>query len=245
MGEAAGVSVWCEDEAGPYQTKPYAATSWQPEGQPQQQPHEYVRNGTAHIITLFHPASGQVHLTGVLHTTNVILHCWLEQELTTILAQLTEPDPCVEPTTVRASWQHWQEQISASGPPLPPLRLILVLDNLVGHKTPAFVQWLFQHGILPLYTPVVGSWLNMAESMQRILKNRALDGTYPESVAEIVQAFVDVATHWNRQPTPFVWAGKRNARRDRAAVRRHHLAASGASLARPSRVVLYVAGRAT
>ncbi len=71
--------------------------------------------------------------------------------------------------------------------------------------------------------------------MQRILKRRALDGTYPASVAEIFQAFADVATYWNRHPTPFVWAGKRKARRDRAAVKRHHLPASGASLARPSR----------
>ena len=62
---------------------------------------------------------------------------------------------------------------------LPPLRMLLVLDNLAGHKTPEFVCWLFAHGIMPLYTPVGGSWLNMAESIQRILKRRALDGQHP------------------------------------------------------------------
>ena len=40
-----------------------------------------------------------------------------------------------------------------------------------------FVLWLFAHGIMPLYTPLGGSWLNMAESFQRILKRRALDGS--------------------------------------------------------------------
>jgi hypothetical protein len=29
-----GLSVWVEDEAGPYQTIPYPGESWQPEGQP-------------------------------------------------------------------------------------------------------------------------------------------------------------------------------------------------------------------
>ncbi len=32
--EAAGVAVWCQDEAGPYQTKPYPGASWKPEGHP-------------------------------------------------------------------------------------------------------------------------------------------------------------------------------------------------------------------
>ena len=29
---------------------------------------------------------------------------------------------------------------------LPPLRVLLVLDNLAGHNTPAFVRWLFAPG---------------------------------------------------------------------------------------------------
>ncbi len=46
---------------------------------------------------------------------------------------------------------------------LPPLRMLLVWDNLTGHKTTEMVVWLCQHGIMPLYTPLGGSWLNMAE----------------------------------------------------------------------------------
>ena len=43
------------------------------------------------------------------------------------------------------------------------------------------VRWLLQHGILPLYTPLSGSWLNMAESLQRIIVRRALSGQHPQS----------------------------------------------------------------
>ena len=55
--------------------------------------------------------------------------------------------------------------------------MLLVLDNLAGHKTPEFVDWLLANGIMPLYTPLGGSWLNLAESIQRILKRRALQRT--------------------------------------------------------------------
>ena len=40
---------------------------------------------------------------------------------------------------------------------LPRLRVLLVMDNLAGHRTPELVLWLFAHGIMPLYTPLVGS----------------------------------------------------------------------------------------
>ena len=90
-------------------------------------------------------------------------------ELAEILAAM--PGPSAEPTTGwRPAWERWQEGLAIK-PTLPdkppPLRMLLVLDNLAGHKTPAFVCWLFDHGIMPLYTPVGGSWLNMAESLQR------------------------------------------------------------------------------
>ena len=66
---------------------------------------------------------------------------------------------------------------------LPPLRLLLVWDNLTGHKTPDLVLWRCAHGVMPLYTPVGGSWLNMAELIERVLKRRALDGQHPHSPA--------------------------------------------------------------
>ena len=142
------------------------------------------------------------------------------------------PAPPAEPAAGwRAAWERWQEGLSIR-PTLPeeppPLRMLLVLDNLAGHKTPEFVCWLFDHGIMPLYTPVGGSWLNMAESLQRILKRRALDGQYPTDTAQIIAWYEAAARHWDAAPTPFVWGGKRAARRRRQRERRHRLGGSGA-----------------
>lgn len=89
--EKIGLAVWNEDEAGPYQTRPYSGASWQPEGEPQRQPHEYIRNGTAKLLTLFHPVSGEVHVKGVTNSTNAVLHPWLKQELSAILQTLPPP----------------------------------------------------------------------------------------------------------------------------------------------------------
>jgi hypothetical protein len=33
---------------------------------------------------------------------------------------------------------------------LPPLRMLLVMDNLAGHLTASFMMRLFEHGIMPL-----------------------------------------------------------------------------------------------
>ena len=234
-GEAMGLSVWCADQAGPYQTIPYPGQSWRPEGEPARQPHEYLRDGTAKALTLFHPADGRVRLKGVTTCTNAVLHPWLKRELAEILAAL--PQPADEPTGGwRAAWERWQEGLSIKPtllPELPPLRMLLVLDNLAGHKTPELVCWLFAHGIMPLYTPVGGSWLNMAESLQRILKRRALDGQHPESTDQIIAWFEAVAAHWDAAPTPFVWGGKRSERRRRQRERRHRLGGSGACTRSP------------
>lgn len=57
--------------------------------------------------------------------------------------------------------------------------MLLVLDNLAGHKTAEMVLWWVNQGMMPLYTPISGSWLNRAESIQKIIKTRALSGTHP------------------------------------------------------------------
>jgi hypothetical protein len=72
----------------------------------------------------------------------------------------------------RAAWQVWQHGLSERftlPEHLPPLRVLLVGDNLAGHKPSDMVGWLCRNGIMPPYTPLGGSWLNMAESIQRIL----------------------------------------------------------------------------
>ena len=39
---------------------------------------------------------------------------------------------------------------------------------------------------MPLYTSLGGSWLNMAESIQRILKRWGLEGHHPQTSGEII-----------------------------------------------------------
>jgi hypothetical protein len=205
---------------------PYPGASWEPEGHPARHPHEYERNGTAKLLTLFRPATGQVRAIGVTRATNAVLHPWLKAELEQLLAALPE---VTTPETERPPLARWETWLGhpAHGP-VPPLRLVLVWDNLAGHLSPELVIWLFAHGVLPLYTPLSGSWLNMAESVQRILVRRALAGQHPQTPEEIIAWLEETVAGWNQHPTPFVWGGKRQARRQRARLRR--LGGSGAAL---------------
>jgi transposase len=129
VGERLGFQVWCEDEAGPYQSIPQPGWSWQTENRPARQAYQYLRGETAKLLTLFRPATGELRAEAVQQSTNAILHPWLQQELTAILKQ----------------------------------------------------------------------WLT------------------------------DAILGWNRHPTPFIWGGKRHARRDQAYARRHRLGGSGAT----------------
>lgn len=131
QGERLGLSVWCMDEAGPYQAVPQSGHHWAPLGIPERYPHEYIRGGTAKM----------------------------QQGLKVKF-------------TIRAC--------------PPPLRALLVMDNLTGHKTPDLVNWMVDHGVMPIYTPIGGSWLNMAESIQHIIVGRALSGSHPQSAGEII-----------------------------------------------------------
>jgi transposase len=236
LGSQLGLSVWCEDEAGPFQTVPHPGFSWQLKGRPATQPHEYVRAGTAKILTLFHPATGQVQLHPVTRSTNAILHPWLKTTLEDITARLPTITDLIDPGLNRTLWQVWQNGLTVRvtlPEDLPPLRVLLVWDNLAGHKTPEMVGWLCRHGIMPLYTPLGGSWLNMAEAIQRILKRRALDGQSPTSPAEIGTWFAQTAHAWNQRPTPFVWNGKRRKRRRNRPGDGHPVGGSAAFTLRP------------
>lgn len=231
---AAGLAVWVEDEAGPYQAVPQAGQGWCEAGHPARQSHEYVRGAPAKMLTLFHPVTGALHAKGVTHTTNAVIHPWLEEELQNILNKMPQPVATpVEPNLNRQRWHSWQAGLSVRftlPAELPPLRMLLVLDNLVGHKTPELVLWLVAHGVMPLYTPLSGSWLNMAESIQRIIVPRALAGTHMTSSDQTIAALEATIRGWNLCPTPFIWGGRRKSRRDRARNRchTHRLPGSGA-----------------
>ncbi len=232
QAEAAGIVQLNEDEAGPYQAIPQPGASWQPEGHPVLQPHEYERGGTAKLMSLFRPSTGILNAKGVLSVTNAILHPWLKGELSAMLVAIEKVHPREElsPEAERPLYAQWKTWLwpHESDEGLPPLRIILVLDNLAGHLSSDLVVWFFEHGVMPLYTPVGGSWLNMAESVQRIIVPRALAGQHPQSAQEVIDWLEQTVEGWNKHPTPFVWNGKRRRRRERARVRR--LAGSGAAL---------------
>lgn len=116
-----------------------------------------MRNGTAKLLTLCCPGSGEVRARGVTHSTNAVLHPWLQQELAAILDRLPQPLLVTNVGLNHVVWESWQQrlQVLITLPPiLPALRLLLVCDNLQGHLTPALIGWLFSHGVMPLYPPV-------------------------------------------------------------------------------------------
>lgn len=185
------------------------------------------------MLTLFRPATGEVRAKGVTNAPNTVLHPWLKQELQEVLARLevtgqAELKPvesqALSSSELQAAWERWCGV--ALTRPLVPLKIILIWDNLAGHTSYEMVDWLYCHGILPLYTPLGGSWLNMAESIQRIIVRRAIDGQHPQKVAEIIEWLEQTVAGWNKEPTPFEWGGKRQARRKRSRQRR--LGGSGA-----------------
>jgi len=231
--EALGIPLWCQDEAGPDQAIPQPGPSWQPRGLPAHRPHESIRGGTAKLLTLFRPATGEVRAPPTERTPNAVLHPWVRRAVAAILAARPPvPDPTAPGRRARDWW--WGH----GDPPawlatLPPVRLLLVWDNLAGHRPPALVDWLLERGVWPLPTPLGGSWLNLAESIQRILGRRALASQHPASAQAIMTWLTAQVTGWNADPTPFAWGGQRAARRMRARQRRHALGGSGGYTRRP------------
>jgi hypothetical protein len=53
-------------------------------------------------------------------------------------------------------------------------------------------------------------------------------GHPPKNAQQVIEWLEQTVTGWNKQPTPFVWNGKRRRRRERARIRR--LAGSGAAV---------------
>jgi transposase len=228
LAEGVGLPLWCEDEAGPYQTIPHPGSSWHEETRPATQDHQYIRGKTCKLLTLFRPATGELRAEPVDHSTNAILHPWLKEELETILKKCP---PAPDVVAEQRRWQQWDpfpaaEQLDRFNPPL---RLLLILDNLAGHLSRDLVAWCQEHGIGLLYTPCAGSWLNMAESVQRIIIRRAVQGHHVYDVEILKDWLRETIEGWNRHPTPFIWGGKRHTRRDRAYARRHRQGGSGAT----------------
>ncbi|HEY1352189.1 MAG TPA: hypothetical protein VGF67_21440 [Ktedonobacteraceae bacterium] len=183
------------------------------------------------MLTLFRASTGMRRAAGVLSAPNAVLHPWLQEQFRQELTEIERrvPAQTLPPEAERPPAARWETWLGHGSPrPLPPLRLIVIWDNRAGHRTTAFVDWLLDHGVMPLSTPLSGSWLNRAASVQRIIVPRALAGQHPKNPHEIIDWREQTVAGWNRHPTPFVWNGKRRRRRERATLRR--LAGSGAAL---------------
>ena len=107
-----GLAVWTQDEAGPYPTRPMPGQRWAGQGQARRQPHEYMRNGTAKLLTLYCPSSGELRAKGVTAASNAVLNPWLQQELTAVLDRL--PVPVTDAAANHGAWAQWQRELKNS-----------------------------------------------------------------------------------------------------------------------------------
>ena len=150
---------------------------------------------------------------------------------------LSEAEADTDETDHRADWERWQEGLTVKFTlldNLPPLRMLLIWDNLTGHWNAELLIWLMRQGVMVLFTPLSGSWLNLCESVQRIIVRRALSGQSFETPEQVMASLESVTRGWNANPTPFEWGGRRKARRERAR-ERHRLGGSGGFTRRPVR----------
>ncbi len=161
---------------------------------------------------------------GVTHAPNAVLHPWRQGELEQILRDL--PEGAASDPTALPPLRHWETWLDEGPEGLPPLRMLVVWDNLAGHKSRPMGDGLLTHGIAPLDTPLSGSWLTRAASLPRILVARALAGQHPSGSQEIIAWLEATLRGWKRAPTPFTWGGKRHERR----VRARRLSGSGAPI---------------
>jgi hypothetical protein len=113
QAEETGLPCGERHEAGPYQAMPQPGEDWHLEGKQTLQPHAYVRGGTAKLLTLLCPATGDVCAKGVLSATNAVLHPWLQEEFQSILEQLDQEPlavrvPLPEDHLLLLTWQRLQ-----------------------------------------------------------------------------------------------------------------------------------------
>jgi death on curing protein len=88
----------------------------------------------------------------------------------------------------------------------PRQELHVVLDNSSTHGTAEVKEWLAKNPRVHFhYTPTSASWLNQVEGFFGILGKQSLGvAHFPSKVAlrEHIDAYI---THWNDDPTPFIW----------------------------------------
>lgn len=87
------------------------------------------------MLTLFRSITGEIRAKGVVSVTNAVLHPWLKEYLSAVLAEIEQEHPAatLPPEAERpqsAQWETWLGHPPRT--PKPPLRIVQVLDNLAG-----------------------------------------------------------------------------------------------------------------
>ena len=235
LGKAMGLSVWCTDQAGPFQTIPSPGQSWRPEGDRARQPHEYLRDDTAKVLTLFHPADGRVHVRGrrrarTRYYTPGSSESWARSAPhCPVSLRPSRPSPGGRAGVGAGAGRSLDQADSARGiaasttTPVP---------GQPGRSQDARVR-------LPAlrarhHVAVHSGGRVVAEHGRERPANPQASGIRP-ATARIIAWFEAVAEHWNSTPTPFICGGKRATRRQRKRERRHRLETQGP--ARGSRLV--------
>jgi len=84
----------------------------------------------------------------------------------------------------------------------------VILDNLSAHMAPEVTDWLAEPSQRRWhlhFTPTASSWLNLVERWFALLTDKRLRRGVFGSVKELTAAIRLWATHWNKDPQPFIW----------------------------------------
>ena len=124
--------------------------AFQPEEMPARQDRQSLRGKTTKLLTLLRPANCEQNR--LIKAPMPFCTAFLKQELTAILKSCP---PAPEEVPEGRRWQDWDpfpavEQLDRL---YPLLRMRLILDHLVGHRSRDLVQGCGEHGIGLLYTP--------------------------------------------------------------------------------------------
>ncbi|SHE87187.1 DDE superfamily endonuclease, partial [Ferrithrix thermotolerans DSM 19514] len=86
------------------------------------------------------------------------------------------------------------------------LRVHVVLDNYLSHKTESVRTWLLRHLRFEFhFTPTYSSWMNQVERWFSALTTKYLKRSVHHSVTELNRGITKWAKAWNENPKPFIW----------------------------------------
>jgi transposase len=140
-------------------------------------------------------------------------HDYVRHGTTTLFAALNVADgQIIGQCQNRHRHQEWLKFLKLIDQQTPADREVhLILDNYATHKHAKVKAWLAKHPRFHLhFTPTSASWVNMVERFFRDLTEKRLRRGVFHSLPELVAALEEYLTHYNENPTPFVWTAQAN-----------------------------------